>query len=169
MPIRRLVQRDATRFRALRLEALLRHPEAFGDSHAEAIARAPAESVALIAQPPPAAILGAFDAGETLLGMVGLAVSRHVKQRHKGLVWGVYVTPAARGQGLGRALLTAVVQAGREAGLEQLQLRVVAENAAAMAVYAGLGFRPYGMEWRALRLGPGQYADEALLALDLLA
>lgn len=169
MPIRRLVPPDAAGFRALRLEALLRHPEAFGDSHAEAIARAPAESEALIAQPPPAAILGALEAGEALLGMAGLAVSRHAKQRHKGLVWGVYVTPAARGRGLGRGLLGAVVQAGREAGLEQLQLSVTAENAAAMAVYAGLGFRPYGLERRALRLGPAQYRDEALLALDLLA
>ena len=169
MPIRRLVRPDAAGFRALRLEALQRHPEAFGDSHAEAIARAPAEFAALIAQPPPATILGAFDAGESLLGMAGLAVSRHAKQRHKGLVWGVYVTPAARGRGLGQALLVAVVQAGREAGLEQLQLSVVPENAAAMAVYAGLGFRLYGLERRALRFGPGQYRDEALLALDLLA
>jgi RimJ/RimL family protein N-acetyltransferase len=61
------------------------------------------------------------------------------------------------------------VQTGREARLEQLQLSVTLENAAAMAVYAGLGFRPYGLERRALRLGPGQYRDEALLALDLLA
>lgn len=168
MPIRRLVQMDAASFRALRLEALLRHPEAFGDSHAEAIARAPADFERLIAQPPPAAILGAFDAHESLRGTAGLAVPAQAKQCHKGLVWGVYVVPAARGQGLAQALLAAVVQAARAAGLEQLQLSVTAGNAAAMAVYAAIGFRAYGLERRALRLGPGQYRDEALMALDLL-
>jgi hypothetical protein len=76
MPIRRLVPPDAARFRALRLEALLHHPEAFGDSHAEAVARAPAAFAALIAQPPPAAILGAFGAGESRGGRGGGARPR---------------------------------------------------------------------------------------------
>ena len=167
MPIRRLAAPDAARFRALRLDALLRHPEAFGDSHAEAAARPPGAFESLIAQPSPAAILGAFEAGDRLVGMAGLAVPRHAKQGHKGLVWGVYVTPAARGRGLGQALLATLVQAARDAGLEQLQLSVTTGNAAAMTVYAGIGFRTYGLECRALRLGPGDYRDEALMVLDL--
>lgn len=174
MLIRRLVSRDTAAFRALRLEALLRHPEAFGDSHAEAAARAPSTFESLITQAPPAAILGAFDGGvgpdaEVLRGMVGLAVPGHAKQHHKGLIWGVYVEPAARGRGIGLALLSATLQAARTNGLERLNLSVAADSAAAMAVYAAMGFRPYGRERQALRLGPGHYQDEVLLALDLQA
>jgi ribosomal-protein-alanine N-acetyltransferase len=48
------------------------------------------------------------------------------------------VTPEARGQGLGRALLVAA--AGHAAGAENIFLEVGADNPAALALYAGLGF-----------------------------
>jgi ribosomal protein S18 acetylase RimI-like enzyme len=167
--VRILGPADAAAFRAIRLEALRLHPEAFGASLEEEAARDSAAFAARLAPAPPGAVFGAFggDAGAALLGTAGLHVDRALKSRHKGLVWGVHVRPEARGRGLGAALLAAVVAHAREAGLERLHLAVGTENAPARALYDAAGFVPWGLERRALRLGPGRHVDEEHRVLDL--
>jgi len=54
------------------------------------------------------------------------------------------VRPAARRRGLGRTLVQAAAADAREAGAESLFLEVAADNAAALALYAGCGFEPVG-------------------------
>lgn len=55
------------------------------------------------------------------------------------------VAPPARGRGLGRALLQAVIRSAAERGAASLLLEVGADNPAALALYAGLGFSKVGM------------------------
>lgn len=55
------------------------------------------------------------------------------------------VAPAARGRGLGRALLQAVIRRADEQEASSLFLEVGADNPAALALYAGLGFTKVGM------------------------
>jgi ribosomal-protein-alanine N-acetyltransferase len=55
------------------------------------------------------------------------------------------VAPAARGRGLGRALLQAVIRKVTELGAASLFLEVGTDNPAALALYAGLGFTRVGM------------------------
>lgn len=55
------------------------------------------------------------------------------------------VAPSARGRGLGRALLQAVIRSTAEQGAASLFLEVGADNPAALALYAGLGFSKVGM------------------------
>ena len=55
------------------------------------------------------------------------------------------VAPPARGRGLGRALLQAVIRGAAERGAASLFLEVGADNPAALALYAGLGFTKVGM------------------------
>lgn len=168
--LRRLTGADAATWRALRLEALRGHPEAFGAALEDEAERPVAAVAALLDRAPPDAVFGAFGpGGGSLLGAAGMEVMRGAKQRHKALLWGLHVRPDARGQGLARALVAAVVAAARAAGIEQLQLGVGEANAAALALYRGAGFQPYGIERGALRLGPGTYVDEVLMALDLRA
>jgi ribosomal-protein-alanine N-acetyltransferase len=50
------------------------------------------------------------------------------------------VAPPARGQGLGRALLEAASRRVAQLGAENIFLEVGADNPAALALYAGLGF-----------------------------
>ena len=69
--------------------------------------------------------------------------------------------------GLGRLLLDRVIGTARRAGLETLLLTVSAEAPAAHALYLSLGFSDYGRQPRGLKLGPGQYVDDVLMALDL--
>ncbi len=51
------------------------------------------------------------------------------------------VAESARGQGLGRSLLAAFVEAGRAAGYESVALSVETDNPAAIALYTNGGFR----------------------------
>ena len=54
------------------------------------------------------------------------------------------VAPEARGRGLGRALLAAAAGHACEKGVENIFLEVGADNPAALALYAGLGFARVG-------------------------
>jgi len=55
------------------------------------------------------------------------------------------VAPAARGQGLGRALLQAAIAWAKAQGAEAVFLEVGTDNPHALALYAGLGFAKVGM------------------------
>jgi GNAT superfamily N-acetyltransferase len=72
------------------------------------------------------------------LGCVGL---RHFAATD-GEIKRMYVTPAARGRGIGRLLATAVTEAGRELGYSRLLLDTLASMTAAVSLYQSLGFRP---------------------------
>jgi len=54
------------------------------------------------------------------------------------------VRPAARGKGLGRALLQAAINKARDLAAQTLFLEVGADNPHALALYAGLGFAKVG-------------------------
>lgn len=74
----------------------------------------------------------------------------------------VYVDPAARGRGVGRALLVALVRAARDAGLHKLSSRVFADNHASLAVHAAAGFERAGLHRRHARLD-GVFRDCVLV------
>lgn len=54
------------------------------------------------------------------------------------------VVPAARGRGLGRALLQAAINKAQAMGAQTMFLEVGADNPHALALYAGLGFAKVG-------------------------
>ncbi len=58
------------------------------------------------------------------------------------MVRDLYVAPEHRRAGIGRALPAHVAEAARTAGAQRLSLHTETDNAAALALYAGLGFRP---------------------------
>lgn len=57
----------------------------------------------------------------------------------------VYLAPEARGRGLGRSLLAALLAAGREAGLHTVIARITAGNEASLRLFRGEGFRDVGV------------------------
>lgn len=56
----------------------------------------------------------------------------------------VYVAAVARGQGVGRALLAALVEAAEVEGIWTLQASIFPENAASVALHRACGFRVVG-------------------------
>ena len=60
----------------------------------------------------------------------------------------VYVHPDARGNGVGRALLDALIASTEAAGIWTIQSGVFPENAASLALHAGCGFRVVGTRER---------------------
>lgn len=69
-------------------------------------------------------------------------------------------------RGAGRALTEALVAAARAAGVEQLTLDLRGDNAAALALYASLGFRVYGRLTDFVAVGAMRY-DKVFCVLDL--
>lgn len=55
------------------------------------------------------------------------------------------VSPDMRRKGIGRALLTAAIERGRESGIEKATLLVSPKNTPALRLYSSLGFKPTRM------------------------
>jgi ribosomal protein S18 acetylase RimI-like enzyme len=169
MIIRALTEADAQTYRDIRLRMLKEEPAAFTASYEECSQRPLSSVVERLRDEnnrPDNFILGAFE-GEPLLGTVGLWRESGAKTRHKGNIWGMYVAPEARGQGIGRALLQeATARAKTLPALEQIQLGVVVTQTAARQLYASLGFVVFGVEKRAVKIGEA-YLDEELMVLHL--
>lgn len=152
---------DAPAFHALRLEALAQHPEAFRATFDEEADQTVAQVERRLAEQ---TVFGVhLDGG--LVGVAGFEAASALKKRHKGLLWGVYVRPGARCAGLGTALVGGVIAHAR-GRVEQLHAVVVVDNTPARHLYRKLGFRPYGIEPRALKVGE-RYYDQELLVLVL--
>jgi len=64
----------------------------------------------------------------------------------------VYVTECARGKGIGRALLEALIERSEEAGIWTLQASIFPENEASIELHLKCGFREVGRRERIARL-----------------
>jgi L-amino acid N-acyltransferase YncA len=78
----------------------------------------------------------------------------------------VYVAERARGLGVGRGLLSALIASAREGGLWTLQAGVFPENEASLRLHRAYGFREVGTRERIGELG-GVWRNVVLLELRL--
>ena len=76
----------------------------------------------------------------------------------------VYVASAARGRGVGTALMDALTAAAAAAGIWTIQTSVFPENAASIALHERAGFRVVGRRERIAELG-GVWRDTVFLEL----
>jgi phosphinothricin acetyltransferase len=60
----------------------------------------------------------------------------------------VYVDPSTRGQGIGRALLDALIASTEQAGIWTIQSGVFPENRASLTLHSNAGFRVVGTRQR---------------------
>ena len=112
-------------------------------------------------------LLGAFDQDNRIKGMIGFSSDKsRRKLRHKGKIWGMYVTPESRGQGIASSLVTSVLETAAEIDCELVQLSVGTKNRDSYGLYLRFGFTVYGTELRAMKVNE-EYVDEYLMVKHL--
>lgn len=157
MRVRRLQPVHTSEYRALMLQAYGSEPAVFTSTVHERERLPLAWWEARVSDQPGAEqmVFGAFE-GAQLVGVAGLRFGSRERTRHKATLFGMFVLPAFTGQGIGRALVNAVLEQARTTpGTRVVQLTVTETNAAAIRLYESCGFRRFGLEPLANRVGQG--------------
>jgi RimJ/RimL family protein N-acetyltransferase len=165
LTIRLLREHDAEAYTEFRRQGLLELPLAFGASPTDDFAASPAAVREQLRRAPEWVILGAFLDG--LVGAVGLFRDRHLKSSHKVHIWGMYVAPSYRRQGVAAELLQAAIRHARTLpGVAWVHLTVTSAAPGARRLYERAGFELWGTEPDALR-HDGQTVADHHMALRL--
>ncbi|HET7867218.1 MAG TPA: GNAT family N-acetyltransferase [Burkholderiaceae bacterium] len=102
--------------------------------------------------------------GGEVVGSAGLHPAGPMLRRRHAMFLGISVAPAMQGQGVGSALMAALVDyADRWAQVLRLELTVFTDNLPAIALYRRFGFQVEGTH-RAYALRDGAYADAHAMA-----
>lgn len=161
MPIlvRRLRPEDATAYQALRLHGLRTQPRQFRTTDEDEARVLPAAVAARLSRD---FVIGLFD-GKVLQGIGGLSGCEGSRLAHKAILGGMFLADALRGTGAADTLMAAILaEADRQYMV--VILTAAADNGRAIALYERWGFRTHGVEPMALRVSPGEYADEASMS-----
>jgi GNAT superfamily N-acetyltransferase len=137
--IRRARVADAEDYAKIRLEALLKAPDAFGSVHEE-VATFPMRRFE--EQLRNGCYFLAYD-GDEVIGTSSYAHYSLNRRRHAGL-YGMFVTSQWQGQGVATELVNAVRHQAHLAGYRELYLSVNPAMARAVAFYEREGFRDTG-------------------------
>lgn len=164
MQLRRLAPEDAAEFAAFRQRGLQEHPTAFLSSPKDDRTASLATTEETL-QSDSSAVFGAFEDG--LVGVVGVFRLHHLKAQHKSFIWGMYVEPARRGQGVASSLIDQAIEYSRdELGVRWVGISVSDDAPNARRLYEHLGFEYWGTEPAVLEWN-GEVFDEHHLILKL--
>lgn len=152
--LRLMLPSDAPQYRSFRLSNLRLYPSLFRADAAEEALKPLATSERRLKPSPLNRWVGAFEPGGALIGAVGFRREPGAKRQHIGQIIGLSVAPDWQGKGIATALMLDVIDYARGLdGLQQLQLTVTIPNPAAEQLYDRLGFKVFGTEVDALRIG----------------
>lgn len=102
-----------------------------------------------------------------LVGSAGIELERdRDKTRHRAS-FGISILRDYWGLGIGSLLTESCIEVARRAGYLQIELDVVAENEAAVALYKKYGFTEFGRNPRAFRTRQGRWQEVILMRLEL--
>jgi len=149
--IRKTRYDEAEKLRTLRLDSLLNTPDAFASSFEEEVGWTAEVYEQRQKSSPDNFIIGAFD-DDKLIGMAGFAHERFRKNKHVGILWGMYVQPEYRKQNIGSRLVEKLVENARTfPHIEQINLGVVSTLIPAITLYEKMGFTLFGTEKNAMK------------------
>ena len=107
--VRFLNSQDAEKLKQIRVFCVQESPDRFGASLQEEQSRTVASIRSFLSRGlDDYFVVGAFH-NNALVAMAGFIREQSEKVHHKGNVWGVYVMPAYRGQGLSRRIMTLLI------------------------------------------------------------
>lgn len=102
-----------------------------------------------------------------VVGMAAItAAGEKYKVRHRA-DFGISVAREFWGLGIGKALLYACMECAKDAGYEQLELEVVAENARAIAMYEKAGFVEYGRNPKGFKSRTSGFQELIFMRMEL--
>lgn len=101
--------------------------------------------------------------GGEVVGQLDARRGPRPSERH-AIELGITVARAARGFGIGRALMEVLETWAREQGVTKLTLRVFSKNARAQALYASMGYEVEGELRRQVRFPDGEEVDTLVMA-----
>ena len=102
-----------------------------------------------------------------IAGTAGIeSVGEKYKVKHRA-EFGIGILKEYWGLGLGKALTKACIQCAIDAGYEQLELNVIAENERALSLYRSLGFVEYGRNPRGFNSKISGYQELVYMLLEL--
>lgn len=100
-------------------------------------------------------------------GLAGIeAAGNKEKIRHRA-EFGISIDRRYWNIGIGTALTKACIECARKAGYEQLELNVVAENEAAIALYRKAGFVEFGRNPRGFKSRQSGYQEVVFMRMEL--
>ena len=143
----------------IRLEALKKESSAFGSSYEEEIkftediwkSRIKNGIFALVDDKP--------------VGLTSYIVSSRIKQKHKAEIHAVYVDKEFRGKGIGKMLIQkALDEIKKSPGIKKVELGVMSQQDAAIALYEHFGFKKVGLYSKASFVD-GQFYDAVMMEL----
>lgn len=163
MEIRLLYEHDATMYRSIRLEALQQSPHAFAASYEEEKSQTIEAYKSRFRISTNTWTFGAFEASQ-LVGVVTLVKEDRLKLSHRANIVAMYVKPDKRGQGIGKNLMSKVIEKAHHLeGVEQIYLSVVTTNVSAKKLYQACGFEAFAIERRALKIDNTYYDEEHMV------
>jgi ribosomal protein S18 acetylase RimI-like enzyme len=162
MEIRILEPQDAEMYKAIRLEALLKNPEAYSSSYEEELGSS-IEKYRGRLNDAHTFTFGAIEENQ-LVGVVTLVVEKKKKINHRANIFAVYVNHSKRRSGIAKRLMKEAIKKAREIeGVEQIYLTVTSSNEPAKSLYKSLEFKTYGIDTRALKIGSTYFDDELMM------
>jgi ribosomal protein S18 acetylase RimI-like enzyme len=132
---------DWESYREIRLEMLLDSPDAFWVTHADLAGFTEAQWRENVSR---GWLVNARIGGDPV-GSAGLGTHAEPGQPDRTVLWGMYVSPRARGRGVGQRLVGAVLDEVRRRGAPEVFLEVTSGNEPALALYARCGFERTGV------------------------
>src|SRR5260370_8030868 len=149
MYMRQVAPGDAALYRSIRLAGLKESPEAFGSTFEVEFTKPLAWFFDRLSG---SVVFGAIRDAK-ILGVAGFAVRQEEKEAHKGLLWGMYVRPDARGAGgAGRLVEAGIAFAPARVGL--IHPSVVVGQEQARPPLAPPRFFPYPHETKSPKNNP---------------
>lgn len=144
MEIRTIRPDEWPAFREIRLRALLDAPDAFGATYGDEVSSSDEAWQHRAGRPDGTLIVAVDDAGR----FVGMGSGGPAPDHPEfGAIYGMWVEPSARGQGIGQEIIRAIAAWARRAGYDAIGLGVTIGNEAATALYERLGFRDTGLRF----------------------
>jgi GNAT superfamily N-acetyltransferase len=132
-------------FKTLRLEALRSEPAAFSSTHAETILRSDESWRQWLANPRCIVLMATV--GTIQAGIVGAYLGSDDGDRSVAIVFGMYVAPPFRDRGVGKLLLSSLLDVvSGDPDILTIRLWVTETQVAARRLYEAAGFRVVGRD-----------------------